>query len=93
MCNARSVNILLITLQNVMNYFFFRPCFITNNKDTFVTNNKHTTYRYLFEIIIADNICEQKYERCAYIKKLRYTFTLFIKVELPIQVLLYFTRS
>ena len=80
---GRSVNILLITLQNIMHYLFFRPYFIMNNKDM--------TYRYLFEIIIADNTCEQKYARCTHIKNLRCTFTWFTKVELSIQVLSYFT--
>ena len=75
-------NIFLIMLQNVMRYLFFRPYLITNKKVSM--------YRYLFEIIIADNICEQKYVRCAHIKKLRSTFTQFTKVEMLIQVLSYF---
>ena len=45
---------------------------------------------HLFEIIIAD-ICEQKYTRCAHIKILLWALTWFMKLELSIQVLSYFT--
>ena len=50
---------------------------------------KGMTYRYLFEVIIAGNICKQKYARCAQQKK--WTFTILTKLELSMQVLLYFT--
>ena len=64
---------------------------MTNNKDMFVRNNKDTTYRYLIEIIIADNICVQNMQGVLTSKNYNATFTRFIKVELSIQVLSYLT--
>ena len=58
---GRSVDILLIMLQNITHYF--------SSVHMGVTHNKETTYRYLYEITTADNICEKKIrEVCAHKK-------------------------
>ena len=47
------------------------------------------TYRYLFEVIIAGNNCEKKNREVCATKK--WTSAIFTKLELFMQVLLYFT--